>query len=280
MRVQKAWRLKNNLGEIMDISSRDFFFTDVSGMGLSLENKYQKIGNRFINISSEKNLQKLKGKLYIKGEDSAVDNYKKFIDFCSSTPLIVLFAPTIDAEEYAAQALIGSVEKNRNVSAIVCDIEFELLSNFYKDAYSSFSDQGAQKVYAYQYPVKYNDLETGTAFIDVDSNSPNGTMIEIYGPCTNPEWKYYCNGKYLGNGKVNISVEENNKLVIDTISMPYQIKILTLDGKVVSNAYPFSNFNTKRFFLTEKGRNRVTVSADSKSDIVVTLKARVEYAAV
>ena len=281
MRVTKAFKLVNGSGSVLDISGSDYFFTNISGMGFGRDNKFQSIGSQYKLVSNSFRQSSIKGDVYIYGDDSAAKKYKDFVEFCMSEPVRLLHTPETNGKEYTVNVLVSSIEiAERNIGMIVAKVTFDTLGNWYRDVYSSVVAGGIGKTYDYQYSYQYNDTEKGTAFVDVDTSLPSGTVIEIVGPCVNPIWKYYIDGKLAGEGKADISIEAGNKLVIDTTTIPYTMSVLDMKNQVISNAYNVGDFNTQRFFLAKKGRNRVSIVSQARAETDVLLKVRMEYASI
>lgn len=81
-------------------------------------------------------------------------------------------------------------------------------------------------------------------------------------------------------GKVNATIPEGNKIVIDTTTIPYSIKEYTANGALVRDLYNLSDFSTKRFMYLEFGNNRISIGDDSSNKVTTEAEGIIYYASV
>jgi hypothetical protein len=104
--------------------------------------------------------------------------------------------------------------------------------------------------------------------------------LTIFGECVNPSWRHYVDGVLVSTGKLNATIPANRKVIIDSTTIPYSIKLYDLANNFIGDLYGASDFATDRFIYLRPGKNRITVTQDNTSDISVGVESRIFYATV
>ena len=84
----------------------------------------------------------------------------------------------------------------------------------------------------------------------------------------------------VATGKVNGNIEKNNKLVIDTTTIPYTIHQYDMNNNLISDMYQLSDFSTYRFMMLGYGKNVISVTQEGAGVVKLSVEAKIEYAAV
>ena len=102
--------------------------------------------------------------------------------------------------------------------------------------------------------------------LNSDTSKKNPVRLTLYGPLMNPFWTHYVDGKMVSSGgfiaSQNVSVGENEMLVIDNTDGAYSIKVFRKDSnEVLRDVYRLRNFNLPCFFYMQKGNNQFAISS-------------------
>ena len=275
----RKFTLINNDGMSYDLTEKkNSFFFEVGGLGYERETEFQRIGEHLSLINDHLAQGKVTGQIKF-WQPNAYQQYFKFAQFCQNKPLKLLYTPP-SGITYYREGYVTKIDKAES-NSLTASIEFKATTPWYKtlNVVNSGEISGG-KVYDYTYDYQYADGVLGSVIIDSDSYENSPCKITMYGPLTNPSWSHYLNNILLVNGKVNGTVEEGNKLVIDTTTIPYSIRQYDMDDNLISDMYQLSDFSTYRFVMLGYGENIISVTHDGTNVIKLGVEAKIEYATV
>ena len=276
----RTFKLIDNDGNEYNITAKnDLFFYGVDGLGFSNESKFQRIEDRYAVLSNYVKQGKVKGTIRF-WQPNAEQSYFDFAQFCQNIPIKMVYNPGFD--EFVRDGLVTSITRSDGKGdSLEIEIEFSAQTPWYKiiTQHNDGSVTGG-KVYDYDYDYQYTTAIQNSVSVDSDSYQSSPVKLIIYGPATNPSWRYYLNGNLETSGQVNGNVLADHVLIIDTTTIPYSIKQFDLMGNEVSDMYQQSDFSTGRFIRFGKGRNTITVLAENTNRITVGVEAQIEYATV
>ena len=274
----RTFRLFDNDGNRYNITSKDHaFFYGIDGLGYAQETQFQRIEDRYALLDKHIAQNKIVGTIRF-WQPGAELQYFNFAQFCQNGPIRMDYNPGYGT--YSRNGIITKIEKSDgNGESLTVKIEFSAQTPWYKNVsrYNDGSITGG-KVYNYTYDYTYLQSAKNTITIDSDSHQSSPVRLVVLGPAVNPSWRHYLNNVLVTSGKVNGTVLTNNRLIIDTTSIPYSIKQVNALGELVSDMYQQSDFSTNRFVRLGYGRNTVTFSADNTNTLTVGMEAQIEYA--
>lgn len=274
----RTFRLFDNDGNRYNITSKDHaFFYGIDGLGYAQETQFQRIEDRYALLDKHIAQNKIVGTIRF-WQPGAELQYFNFAQFCQNGPIRMDYNPGYGT--YSRNGIITKIEKSDgNGESLTVKIEFSAQTPWYKNVsrYNDGSITGG-KVYNYTYDYTYLQSAKNTITIDSDSHQSSPVRLVVLGPAVNPSWRHYLNNVLVTSGKVNGTVLTNNRLIIDTTSIPYSIKQVNAFGELVSDMYQQSDFSTNRFVRLGYGRNTVTFSADNTNTLTVGMEAQIEYA--
>ena len=274
----RTFRLFDNDGNRYNITSKDHaFFYGIDGLGYAQETQFQRIEDRYALLDKHIAQNKIVGTIRF-WQPGAELQYFNFAQFCQNGPIRMDYNPGYGT--YSRNGIITKIEKSDgNEESLTVKIEFSAQTPWYKNVsrYNDGSITGG-KVYNYTYDYTYLQSAKNTITIDSDSHQSSPVRLVVLGPAVNPSWRHYLNNVLVTSGKVNGTVLTNNRLIIDTTSIPYSIKQVNALGELVSDMYQQSDFSTNRFVRLGYGRNTVTFSADNTNTLTVGMEAQIEYA--
>ena len=276
----RTFKLIDKDGNQYDITTKNSaFFYGVDGLGFSNDAKFQRIEDRYAVLSNVIKQGVVKGTVHF-WQPGAELAYFNFAQFCQNEPIILEYDPGHGV--FKRNGLVTSIKRSDGKGdSLDIDIEFSAQTPWYRVvAQHNDGSVVGGKVYNYQYDYEYTSAIQNSVSVDSDSYQSSPVKLIIYGPATNPTWRYYLNSVLQTSGKVNGQVLEDHVLIIDTTTIPYSIKQFDLLGNEISDMYQQSDFSTGRFIRFGKGRNTITVQAENTNKITVGVEAQIEYATV
>ena len=267
--------LKNRNGETFDLNSLDSFLTKIGGFGAEHRTTYEQIEDSFVEVSDLVKQKEIVGTLFL----PTYQNYKNFVDFAAKKPLTLVYT-TYDT--YYIDVQMDVIDKSeKETGGLYCKVKFKGLGLFYKTYTDrNIAGESEGKKYSYKYPYSYINNAASTLQFDVNSQRKCPCRLIILGPATNPSWVQYLNGNQVATGKVNVSLTNNERLIVDTTKIPYSIIKCNHDGNNAQNVYQNSDFSTKRFILLSNGQNTVRISHEGQNDLNLYLERREIYETV
>jgi len=276
----RKFRLINGDGSSFDLNRKDSFFHAIKGFGYDDATQYEQIGRDFYPLDEILSQGKISGKILFGGKAPYI-TYREFARFVRATPLTLVYE--LD-EIFRIPVRITSLEKSELSGGgiiLVSEIEFAAQGLFYKSVnkYSDILAYGG-KIYPYTYDYAYSDISYNSVEIESDSYEDSPCKITIQGPCINPVWKHYVNNVLYETGAYIGTISADNKLVIDTTSVPYTITERGAGDGIVADRYQLCDFTTERFFHLQKGNNRISVSHEGINMLNVIVEGRISYETV
>lgn len=271
----RQFALINGLGEEIDLNNTDHFFHDPDGMGVSRDVDYEQVGSYFYATKNVNKQKKISGKIKFNG----YEKFKEFVLFTQHRPLTLKY---ISAGTYFMTVNMVKLQKTEleKFKWLICDVQFENVSQWYKKELSESSSEATGKTYDYTYPYTYSDNIMSAVQIMSESVEESPTRIIIQGPCENPKWTHILNGTVIARGGVSRTIPDGHRLVIDNADIPFSITEQDETGTVIGDLYQYSDFATQRFISLGFGRNVITASHEGSSTLMIRVEGRVEYDAV
>lgn len=275
----RKFMLINSIGETFDLNSLNHFMHDPDGLGYESGADYIQVGNVFNPISDKPRQIPISGVIRFKKPD-CYEKYMDFIRFCQRKPLTMVYTTM---KEYRCAVNLASIKKTEvNLeSGMDVPVRFAKLGTWYRKVFETNENHESEgKKYSYQYPFTYADEIANAIVIDSDSCLESPTKITIFGHAVNPTWRHYLNGKLAEVGKVNATIEQGKKLVIDTTNAPSTIQEQDRKNQPIRDLYQDSDFATERFVYFGIGRNRIVVGHEGTQKLVVSVEAQIAYETV
>ena len=272
----RSFKLTNAIGQTYDLDSMNSFFHNVKGLGQEHKVTYVQLGTHFIKEKDLLSQKTIQGIILFKD----YKEYSAFSLFIQQKPITLTYKA---ADTYHIQVSIDKLGKaERETGGLFCSIIFKSLGTYYKTILVKNAHDTTEigKQYPVTYPYTYRDTSSGVIEIESDSVLESPVKINIFGPCVNPSYTHYLNSAFESSGKINATVEEGHKIVVDTTQIPYSIKEYTIDNIFVSDLYGKSDFSTERFILLKYGKNKISFVHESSDSLNISVEARIEYESV
>ncbi len=272
----RQFALINGLGEEMNMNDTNHFLYDVEGIGASRDADYEQIGTYFYATKNVNKQKKPSGKIKFNG----YEKFSEFALFAQHRPLTLKYTTAAGTYHMTVNMVKLSKKELEKFKWLICDIQFENISQWYKKTLSESNTEATGKTYDYTYPYTYSDNIMSAVQIVSDSVEDSPTRIIIQGPCVNPKWTHILNGEVIARGGVSRTIPEGHRLVIDNADIPYSITEQDGTGTVLDDLYQYSDFSTQRFITLGFGRNVITASHNGTSTLKIRVEGREEYDAV
>lgn len=276
----RNFKLINALGQEYSLmNTLDGVLYQPDGLGFDDVTEYEQIGEFFAPLTEKFDQQVITGNMVFAYKPYV--KYLEFTKFCVHSPLSLIYET--DAGTFQIPCRLTKIEKGDTdkQTYLECSVEFTALARMYKTVVANNTGSaGGGKKYDYTYDYVYGDFVADTVTIDSDSVVSSPCRISIFGPCTQPEWIHYVNGKQVATGYYSGTIPASHKLVIDTTSSPYSIEEQDISGNLIADRYELCDFSTERFFLLEYGHNTISVSHTDVDTIRVMVEGYIFYETV
>lgn len=276
----RTFRLYDNDGNRYNLTSRDhLFFYAIDGLGFEQSAEFQRIEDRFALLESHIEQATIEGTIKF-WQPEAELQYFNFAQFCQNQPIMMDYNNNYGT--YSRRGIITKIERgDGDGNELLIKIQFKAQTPWFKEIieYNPGTESGG-KVYNYSYDYTYLKGGKNTITIDSDSYQSSPVKLVVIGPAINPSWRHYLNGELVTEGKINGIIGPDNRLIVDTTTIPYRIIQVDALGQLVSDLYQQSDFSTYRFVRFGHGRNTVTFSADESNILNVGVEAQIEYATI
>lgn len=272
----REFSLKNAIGNTWNLNDLASFFTEPDGLGFEYDVDYQQIGNIFIKLQDDMKQKEPSGQIKF----STYEKYREFCLFIQHKPLVMEY--TTPSGNFFMDVSIDKLEKSElETGGLFCDIKLLGLSTFYKIVRAeNDGSMVAGKIYPYSYNYRYSDYSQGAVEFDCDSVLESAVKLTILGPCTNPSWTNYLNGVVASVGKVNCTIKDGNRLIVDNTKIPFEIAEYDSTGTFVQNLYQNSDFSTDRFVTLGFGSNKISFAHEGENAISLIAEGKIIYESV
>lgn len=268
--------LTNANGNTYSLNSLNSFLENPEGLGFEYDVEYENYNNYFVETSRELKQIEFKGDVHFK----TYEEYYNFMLFCQYKPLELAYTAY---KTFYMTCNVDRIKKEeiKENNRVTCPIKIVGLTPFYEKITKKNEQTDSEgKTYSYTYPYKYVDTDTGVIELDVLTNLNSGISLTLLGPLINPTWAHYVNGEKILSGKINAEIDENNRLVIDSSTIPYSIQEKDSYNNVVKDRYQNSDFSTKRFIILRDGLNKISCTHEGTNRIQMIVEAHVNYESV
>lgn len=303
----RYFKLENSAGEILDITTEQLLFHDISGIGFEEDNDFTAIGRVWKLNKSDYQQTPVSGTMCFVGTDKKTPytQYREFYSFIDSPPLQLLYYPNgLNTTEYRKRVRVSKLEKSEinEYGVLDCDIEFIPYTPWYKivrDIIDPGGEQSANDGWIWDrgnkwrdsldvdystYHYKFNGSYRRTIRIISDTNGSGPIKLSIHGPLTNPKWTQYVDGELVSTGGLiensPVTVDANETLIIDNTSGTYSMTVYNSETGIERNVYEYRDFNKQCFFTLKQGVNEIVINTDNNDAVQIEAEGHIYYATV
>ena len=264
----RKFKLKNANGNEFDLTSRSAFLTFPEGLGTEREHNYFSVGMSYRKLSTKYNQKLPYGELSFLG----YAEFTEFAEFLRHEPLVLCYQPE-DTWFYldCDLAFLNKGEISQDTGRLDCPVEFSATGTWRKESVTlkcGDVSSSAGKVYPYTYPYTYSDNSIGSITYNNNSNLEQYGKVIVDGPSTNPGWVLFKDSKAVLSGKVNVTLADNERLIVNADPLHYEIGVYTKTNMFLRDVMDKSDFSTQRFVVLPQGESILNFT--SESDVAVT----------
>lgn len=303
----RYFKLENSAGEILDITTEQLLFHDISGIGFEEDNDFTAIGRVWKLNKSDYKQTPVSGTMCFVGTDKKTPyiQYREFYSFIDKTPLQLLYYPNgLNTIEYRKRVRVSKLEKSEinEYGVLDCDIKFIPYTPWYKIVRDIIEPGGENSsnggwiwdrgnrwrdsldVDYSTYHYKFNGSYRRTIRIISDANGSGPIKLSIHGPLTNPKWTQYVDGELVSTGGLiensPVTVDANETLIIDNTSGTYSMTVYNSETGIERNVYEYRDFNKQCFFTLKQGVNEIVINTDNNDAVQIEAEGHIYYATV
>lgn len=116
--------------------------------------------------------------------------------------------------------------------------------------------------------------------IKSNSGLASPVLMVIPGPIVNPKWFHYLNGSLISDGACNVSVSEDQYLIISSFEDEFSIKVYSNDGSFLSDVYQQCDFSKDLFIFLRYGNNLIQISDEGGNSTSARVEGSLYYESV
>jgi len=269
----RKFKLINSKGDTFDLTRKDAFFHSPDGLGFEETIEFSSVGNQFCETDRKDAQATITGEMVFGG----YAEYSEFVSFITNE-MTMYYCPygTTWYQREGILQKIGKSEISSDSKRLICAIDFVCTSLWHSDV--SFQkaaiSSGSGKTYPYTYSYIYVETAAGDVEITNASSVDSPCKIHILGPCTNPRWSLIQGGEVIMDGKVNITLLEGKKLVVNSDSLDTEITEYTTNNSFVADRYQLSDFSTARFLMIPPGVSIIRFSHEGSGEISAYIEVK------
>lgn len=267
----RQFKLINAVGVEWDMMQPDGFFYLPQGLGYSRTISTIRAGADYLISDEFLNQKSPYGEMVFR----TYVQFQNFVSFVTNDDPLYLYYNPAGTTWYRIRCKVSSLSKSEmsQPGILRCPITFSCLGTWSElvTVTQSEMETGVGKIYTYTYPYTYADTTIATALIS------NGALesplrLNIFGPVEDPYWALIQSGQNVAAGRVNITIPDGNKLVVDANPSSMQIAEYTINGEFVADRYADSDFSTERFIYAPPGESTLSATNASGGKIRVVVE--------
>ena len=260
---------ENELGQRVDCQkvNGSLFLFNITGLGFEKDVEYVQIGNSFI-----KNKEKIKQGV-IEGElefyDMTYDEYSNFIDFVlKSESLKLIYVPKkSNRVEYYRDIDIVKIDKNDedDFNVLTSPISIFCTSLWYKEnnvVYMAEETENEMR-WDFEWDSRFTDYENRNLVFENKGHVEAPFLLEMNGYVLNPKIQVYVNKQKIYELALDITIEENEKLMYSTKDNDLFLYLIHADNSQ-ENLFNYLDLNNINFFKLPKGVSEVRIRGENE----------------
>lgn len=275
----REFKIENAKGENFDMNRVDAFFVQPEHMGTQKEMEFVQIGNEFKEIRNVQSQVNPSGTMSFK----KYDQFEEFIKILRYPPFKLWYKPR--DQWFFKKVLLGMLGKgeiSNDTNRLECEIVLNSLTQWKKEStfYKCKESSGAGKTYPYSYQYAYTEDEIGSVKINNLSGQSQYCKIVINGPAQNPAWTLIKNGVMVENGRLRISIEQEERIVVNGLPTEREIAVYSKENEFIKNIYETSDFYTQRFITIPEGECTISFSNETQNVLSAYVEMEEAYECV
>lgn len=308
----RYFKLENGItnSEAFDITTEEFLFHDISGLGFEEDNSFLRVGPLWRLESSVLRQKPITGKICFtnRGGTTPYEKYELFVKFIGSDPLYLCYWPHgLEGKMYRKRVRVSVLEKSELNTYGVLDehIEFTPYTAWFETVFAEnhideetdkarwIWDQGALWRDSFDDPLppggdlvryKFGSELSSVITLPCEDDVNGLTKLTIHGPVTNPIWTHHVNGILTATGGIGVYEQlvltEDERLIVDSTTDTHTMTAYNTRTGVKRNVYALRDFDKECFIGLKRGINTITVISNVGNPVKIELEGHLYHATV
>ena len=269
----RKFKLINSIGAEYDLCNLNHALYSPDGLGFDKSFDSVQVGSAFALVEDKLNQQTITGEIVFK----SYEYYSEFKEFISGGSLTFAYQPRNYNIWYYRSCEVKNLKKSeidKTTHRLHCSVDFLCFSQWYESviAERTVYEVSENSIFPLTFPFTFADKNINEVIIVNTNVDPAPCKIEIFGPCSNPRWELKNSSGTIVNGRVSISLNEGERLIVDSNIESMCIVKMTEDSE--TDVYQHSDFSTGRFIYAPNGRSILRFYHDSDYALDITVEVR------
>lgn len=259
---------ENEKGKKIDCQKVDgnLFLYNVTGLGFEKEVDYVRVGNTFVKNKEELKQNVIDGELEF--YNMTYDEYKTFIDFIlQAEALKLIYVPKrTNRIEYYRDIDVVKIEQNGedDYNVMLSPISLYCKSLWYKQNNIVYTADNVEDElrWDFSWNPTFADYEHRSIIFENNGHVEAPFLLEMGGYIENPSISIYVNKIEKYKLKLNITIDEKEKLLYCTKDNELYLYKILKDG-TIENLFNYLDLNNINFFKLPQGISEIKLEADT-----------------
>lgn len=261
---------ENEKGQKIDCQevSGKLFLYNVNGLGFSRNLEYARVGTAYIKNKDEFAQNVITGELEF--YDNTYEQYKNFIDFilqAKSLKLIYVHKGS-NRNKYYRDIDVAQVDKFQedDFNVLPTNITLNCTSLWYEETNFIYRVEEIQDElrWDFEWDSRFTDYENRSVQYNNNGHTKAPFLLEMGGYILNPKVSLYDDKGLINEISLNITIEENEKLIYCTRDNECQIIKVLSDGTEINLVDNLDLKNENNFFKLPIGYSTIKLSAENE----------------
>lgn len=261
---------ENEKGQKIDCQevSGKLFLYNVNGLGFSRNLEYARVGTAYIKNKDEFAQNVITGELEF--YDNTYEQYKNFIDFilqAKSLKLIYVHKGS-NRNKYYRDIDVAQVDKYQedDFNVLPTNITLNCTSLWYEETNFIYRVEEIQDElrWDFEWDSRFTDYENRSVQYNNNGHTKAPFLLEMGGYILNPKVSLYDDKGLINEISLNITIEENEKLIYCTRDNECQIIKVLSDGTEINLVDDLDLKNENNFFKLPIGYSTIKLSAENE----------------
>lgn len=255
--------LRNKLNEEIDLSTADYFATDMANLGFEVRREHIGVWGNFREIEESIELAEFQSSIMISIHGFKEKQlYSSLVEFLANGPFELEFS--FDGETMIRKCSLKSLSKTEidpKTSILTDNLELYFTSTWYSVKREKLIQQSTSlnthgKVYSFGRPYIYTKnvweqkgvfkFNNNSIYLTNSSKRMSPLKIKVMGKCMNPYWQIIQHSKVIASDGYFINMTEGQTLEVSSL-IEDQTAILKDVGNIESSVYQQQDYTKSNF---------------------------------
>ncbi len=284
--MSRTVRLINAKGEMIDLTTADYFANELEDLGISFANEYIGSFGSFREVSSEIELASFQSSIYISIHGfKEADLYSNLVQFLASPPFNLEFS--FFDSTLLRKCRLKSISKSaidHETSLLTETIALDFISPWYKIKHAQIRQNSTNvatrgKVYGFARPYVYTQnsrektsgykIKNDSIYLTANKERMSPLKITVSGFCINPYWEVFQGSTLVSSDSYSLTLQDGQKLTVSSLFQE-RTAILTDQNGVESSVYQQQDITKSGFVHAPIGESTIVFHVgDASVDVEI-----------